>query len=480
MKSIFRLIAISTAAVLAAACSEKEELPVNPPKIKIEILESDDPTKINVLFTPDESAARFEYAIGKDGDLGAFTDGSLESIVEVDGNEAAEVEFSGLEATTIYSIFARAYSSENHSGGINVVKTSTADARLDVQLQYALDSTAGFRIAFPPEIYQCRYYLGTAEDQERFESGEIDGSYLVEVNNYGCVNYFDLQPSTDYVFYAVGEDRKGMETNRFAIPFRTYATGECPNVEISSEINIYEGRYTVTPNELCGHVILAVTETAATDAEYILSSGFFNDIPLMLGQWETNNFNCMSSDGEPIEMPVTTYTLENSNPIEVYIVIYDKEGKLAGAKHYSWATPAFDESLDLPNAVNVTVDNITTAGGYYHFDADDTVFGYFYETVGADWYDDILENGVDEDGNRWNEYYLGTLFYQTYLLNQTLGYLHMGNGEYDWMETSSGATGQVTSPDTRYYATAFPFNENGPREGGWGPVTLTEYRTLPE
>lgn len=466
----FLIFASAAAAVMATGCEKGTDQTV---AAKIEITQvSTDTSSITVRFTPDENAARWEYAISENNDLAAFTDGTLESIVQMDGNEAQEIKFENLEPTTIYNIYARAYTNQGVSSGVNAIKVTTDDARLNIRISYLTDNSAGFLADFPQDIYSCRYYLGTAEDKERFINGEIEGSYVYTASG---INYFDLEPTTDYILYAVGTDRGGAETSLIEVPASTYSADECPNITLQTDINIYEGNYTATPNDLCGKIILTVGETAAVDIQEILSSGFNDDIVEMLVLWgEAGTHSVIAENGTPAVMDVTTYTLENSNPIEVYVVIYDKNNTVTGVKHFSYATPDLDSSLPSPNDITIDIANPTAAGAIYTFNADETVFGYFYESVEADWYDAIVDNGSDEAGTVWTEYYLPNIFYQNYLANQSTGYLRMGNGEYTWAETA------IVQQNTRYYAAAIPFNENGPREGGWGNLTLEEFWTLSE
>lgn len=454
------LLTIISAAALLAGCTEMDD-PGIKAKIDIAVAENPDSTSIKILFTPDERTAWFEYAIGGENDLAAFQDGSMEGITRVDGSEPCEVTFDGLEPTTYYSVFARAYTSDNHSGGTNVLKVSTLDTRFRAELQYLLDNVAGFKVYFPQEFYQCRYYLGTAADREAFLSGEIEGEYASEISNFRCINYFDLEPSTEYVFYAVGEDRKGAKTELWEIPATTYSSDQCPNVTVSADIDVYNGTYTITPNSYCGSIIGLVSRQGDI-GDYF--GGFNYDYIQMFTNWaETGWLNTAKSTGsEPLTVNFTTTEMLTGNPLELYVVIGDSEGAPAGVKIFEFSTPAFDENLALPNPGKIEVSSISNSGAVYTMEADQTAIGYFYETVDADWYDDLETS---------DPYYLAGQFFANYTANNATGYLHYGSGQHVYAET-------MGLSNYRYYAAIVPFNGNGPIEGGWGETTLEEYTTL--
>ena len=461
-----KILFIACAAALLAACTEMDD-PGIKAKIDISVAGSSDSTSLKILFAPDERTAWFEYAIGGENDLSAFQDGSLEGITRVDGNSSEEVLFEGLEPSTYYSIFAKAYTSDGVSGGTNVLKVSTLDTRFHVELQYLLDDVAGFKVWFPQEFYQCRYYLGSAADKEAFLSGEIEGEYLVEISNYQCVNYTDLKPQTEYVFYAIGEDRKGAKTELWEIPAVTCSSEECPNVAVSTDIDVYQGTYTISPNSHCGKIIGFVSLKGGIGDYY---GGFNYDFISMFESWATSGWlnTATSSGSEPLVLTYVTPDMWNDVELELFVVIGDSEGNSAGVKRYSFSTPSFDESLALPNPGKIEVSSISNAGAVYTMEADETAIGYFYETVDADWYDDLKASDP-----QWSEHYLADTFYSNYSENNAAGYLHYGIGQHVYAETAGKS-------DYRYYAAIVPFNGNGPQEGGWGETTLVEYRTLAE
>ena len=466
------LLIMMSAAAVATACSEE---PINPgitAGIKIETIGVPDTCSIKVLFTPDEKTTYFDYAIGTDNDYIAFDQGTLETIQRQDGNEPLEAEFPNLKPNTVYSIFAKSYTDKGQSAGIFVHKASTLDNQFKVELQYLSDVSAGYRMTIPQEYVSCRYYLGSASEKEAFVADQVESSEVSEIPGaYTCVNFYDLDPSTEYVFYAIGKDRSGIETELFEIPATTYASDACPNAEFDFDIDIYQGTYTITPNSMCGRIIASITERGTVS--WVLEEGFYNDIPLLLENWNSIKFNHTNeaADGSPLTLAMTTPQMENGTDLELYVALYDTDGNISGVRHFNLATPEAVPELAAPSPVEIEVTNISNAGAVYQFTADQSALGFFYETVEADWYDELKETDPE-----LSEYYLAETFFANYktLTSAGLqGLYHHGNGSFTWAETSG-------QPEFRYYAAAVPINMNGPREGGWGNTTLVSYTTLAE
>ena len=452
-------------AVVMTAC-QKEEWPGVTANVKMEVAAGPDESSVTIRFIPNEETAYFDYAIGTESDLSYFEDGSLEGIQRQQGSEAFEATFSGLEQNTVYAVFARAYADNGNAAGVNVFKVYVSRDGLDVQMRYLTDVSAGFRIDCIPEYAYVRYFLGSTDDKDAFLSGEEYGEEVAEIDEYCGVNFLSLDAETDYVFYAIGTDRFGIESELFEIPFKTLRAGEFADVSISADIDIYSGTYAVTPNEHCGKYIVHVNEEGVLSS--MLNGSFRNDIPYILESWctlgEWSNNTYVSENGSPMELTLVTKDMVAGAPIDAYVSTYDKDGNLVGVKYYGYSTPAFDESLALPGKVSISVTNVSEAGATYIYTADDpNILGYFYETVEADWYDDIMENDPS-----WNEYYLADTFWSNY---EESGMFHYGTDEFIWAETGGQS-------DFRYYAAAVPVNGNGPVEGGWGEVALEEYTTL--
>lgn len=456
MKRI-NVIFFITVILLVWSCNETTIKKSESVNIDIELLQKDT-NSVKVLFKPEVGTSYYEYAIGKESDFANFENGTMDGIETIEGGEPEEVVFPSLFPNTIYAIYAKAYSKDGQSAGINVYKFSTKDARFRVESYYVMDDAAGFKLIFTNEYSSCRYYLGKSSDKENFINGTLECDVVSDIDEYYAVNYFNLNPDEEYVFFAIGKDRLGIETELFEVPIKTYATGECASMTLETDIDIYSGIYNMIPNDKCGKIVGCVLLDGVTTGYF---SSWHNDPFAMFQAWEKSNWNGTSSawNGETLKMNFITNTLLNENPIDVYAVIYDKDLVPVGIKFFEVKTPALNTSLEKPNPVAIEVSNITSSGATYKFSADKTVFGYMYETVEADWYDDFKENSSE-----WYETYLHDKFFSNGK------YFHYGNESFVWTEK----TGQT---NFRYYAASAPMNANGPRAEGWGPITLVSYTT---
>lgn len=456
MKRITLYLAF-VAALSLWSCKEEVVNPGDVSGVNITLVEKDT-VSAKIKFEPDAKSSYYEYAIGSESDYESFKNRTLEGIVKVDGGEPMEVVFPSLLPNTVYAVYAQSFTKDGNSAGVNIFKFATKDDRFDVQSYWTLDNAAGFKVIFPYEYYSCRYYLGTAADKDAFISGEIPGNTVSDIAGYHSVDYFDLTPESDYVFYAIGTDRLGINTELFEVPITTFASDACPNMTLETDIDIYYGEYRFIPNDKCGKIIGCILYDGTTDGYFL---GWNDDPFAMFQTWETINWNGTTSafGGETLEMNFITKELTNDNPLDVYAVICDENMVPVGVKLFEVKTPSFDESLAKPNPMQIEVTDITSKGATYTYKADETVFAYMYETVEADWYDDFKENSSE-----WYETYLHDRFF-------TQGkWWHYGNETTVYIEN----TGQS---NFRYYAAAAPMNANGPRTGGWGDITLVPYTT---
>lgn len=444
---------VLSALVFAWSCNEEPAGMGESSGIEISLMASDT-VSARILFSPDANTSYFEYMLGTEADYEAFknrTDGDVE---KVNGCDPVEIPFPGLVPNTIYTVYAQSFADNGKSLGINAFKFITKDNRFKIEKYYVLDNTAGIRIEFANEYYSCRYYLGSAADKDAFVKGEIEGKTIANMEKWYIANYYDLKPETDYVFYAVGTDRLGIDTDLIEIPFRTFASDECPNVTLKTEVDIYTGNYEFVPNDKCGKIIGGVYTAG-------IFSGGTEDALATLIAWDRIQWNGTESSwgGESLQLSYTTPGLANDYELDVYAVVCDKEMTPVGVKYFKVSTPSLNENLEKPNPVKVEVSDITSKGATYTFKADETVFAYMYETVEADWYDDFMENNSD-----WYETYLHDTFFRN---GQ---YFHYGKEDHQWTESAGQS-------NFRYYAAAAPMNANGPRTAGWGDITLVSYTT---
>ena len=447
------LAAIIMVSLLPAitGCTQEMEIPGNA-QVGISIL-SKDSTSCRILFTPDHESDYFTYAIGDDNDYEAFGEGLLDNTERAEGNSPVEIEISGLEPGHVYAVFAQCTDKQGRKGSICTAKFRTADGIFRVELQYLLDKSAGFTIHSGMMFSEFKYYLGKPGEKDEFLSDKAEITYG-ENHESLTVNYYDLDPSTGYVFYAIAYDRIGAPGALVEIPVTTMAEGECPGAEFEAgTVDFYKGTYYLHPNADCGKIAAITGDRGEFDSYISYNEG---NVIALIEDRVSSGEAAVAENGETLEIGHVTDDMIPGTEIEIYYLLYGNDGKPAGIGRILASTPEIDP--DLPKAnVSVEISSITHAGATYDFTADDNTVMFFYDTVDADWWDELKET------SQWHEYYI----HET-LLSQGFYYAYR-QSHVRFAETAC-------SPQTRYYAAACPINANGPGEG-WGPATMAEYTT---
>lgn len=434
------------------------------PEIKITRLGSDDSTSVKVRFELSENTEWYAYAIGSDSDHDAFIEGSMSGIERGEGNEPAEILFTDLEPTSVYTVYAQAYSKSGEKSGLAMMSVATPDLAINIELQYVTSSSCGFKVEFDSEYYECKYYLGTEADKDAFMAGEMEDGRLTEVDGYGCVNYYEGVASGNHVFYAIGYDRYGMESKLFEIPVTIPSEGsnEVPDVEFVLEsIDIYKGSYKFVPNEACGKITCSIGDVGYV-SNMISSAGWKNDAVAMLDSWSTAS-GVSSYTVESGDLEFDYYTdLMTDLSLELYVLAYDKSGNPAGVRKYAVKTPAVDENLPEAGIESIKVENITSAGATYTIVPDENTFAIYYDTYDAEYYD-MISGSSD----------YGEFFIHNEIVSGG-GKFSYGNGQVIYAELEG-------LPYTEYLLCVAPMNGNGPVDAGWGELAVSEkYRTLSE
>lgn len=451
------ILSVTAASFLTQGCTNAQNESAEYESVTITRGENNGENSVEVTFTPTEGTSEFFYAIGNASDIEGFNNDTMEDIVCISGNKPETVLFENLLPGKTYSVFAKAKGSDNLYGSTAVLKIASFD-KYSVVPEYTLDKSAGITMSITPNYSRIEYYFGTAADKEGFINGEIERDVKSDINLY-TVNYFDLTPDTEYVFYAYVYDRKEVRSDLIEIPVRTLRSEDAPIAEFSIDnINIFKGTYRLKPNAHCGRISAFVVTKGYHDAMIEGPLNWSGDVMNMIVSWsEIDEFqDVVTAVGEDCVLEYQTNEMKLDNPLEIYAVVCDKEMNPKGVQHFEFMTPSFNEMAPVP-FVEISVSDITSQGAKYSFKPDSGTFGFFYETVEADWYDNLKES------SDWNENYLAnTLFQQGY-------FWQYGNEEVSFTETSA-------TPNTRYYAAACPMNENGP-EKGWGTTNLIEYTT---
>lgn len=465
-KSVIRIFVPAVALLLVAGCSEvhEKDIPVAA-TVTVEKTCSDAVDGFNMRFTPSEDAVSFEYALTQAGTLDEFNAGTLAETVTVDGNQPTDVEFSGLDSRTVYTVFARAYGENGEPGGTAQYRVMTGDAFYKLELQYASDQAAGISIVFTNDYYDSEYYFGTPADKEAFLAGTLETSSVGDLSEMRIAkNYFDLSPSTEYVMYVKGYNRIGLTEYR-ELHFTTAATDQCPKASFTVlDTDIYTSRCRIEANELTGKIVAIVADEGNLDAAFDIN--WSGDMVQMLDTWGSIGWSgAQSSTTGSLDMEYVTASLSLDKVMDVYVLVYDKDMVPAGIQKFNMSTPSFDPDAK-GGSVSIEISDITAKGATYKYTAEENNFAYMFDTVDADWYDNFKETSSD-----WHEFYLSD-----YLFRQGYYFFYSKGSEtpYNIYTEASG------TPLTRYYAAACPMNGNGPREGGWLPVVLEEYTTVAE
>lgn len=464
MKHFLPILTIGLATLGLSGCQTEDADPFGGlASVRIEKQGNSRADGFEVLITPSENSVSMRYALGDEADFDAFRAGKFEGEVSVKGNQPVSVPFEGLDEAVNYTVYAVAMDAAGREGEVASLKVRTISGTLLCERQYLLSESVGYKFSLSPEYRSFRYHLGTEADRDAFFGGTIADAEQVEILINYTVNYFDLKPETDYVFFAEVIDRAGNPVHQVADAFRTPAVGEAPAVTLDYTNDIYMGTYKLTPNTHCRKVSATISLKGAQDETIYHNLHWKGDVMGMLQKWEgVASANIVIAEGgTTAELELRTPTLETDNPLEIYALVYDSEGNPAGIQHFDFRTPAYDP--DAPKAsVRVAVSDITTKGATYTYTMDEGTFAVMYDTVDAEWWDNFKAT----DPN-YNEYYLHNLLYSA-------------GGKWFYKQTTGTFTEATGKPGTRYYAVGAPMNCNGPLANGWGELAIVEYTTLTE
>lgn len=482
MNNIFsrlRQAAITAMVLLCAGiifgCSQKEQETVTPSEdistasveIEIKATFSTDSMSASstVRFTPSKDASGFRYAIGSSSDFDSFRDGSLSTIVKMEGNTPVEHTFEDLDPDTIYSLYAVAVNESGQEGSVSVAKIVTGGNEFSVSNTFLLSRSASFKLKATADFSSVNYCLGQDDDFDAFLSGELETANAGTFEEI-TVNYFDLEPDTDYTFFVQFVDRRGATAKIVKYPVHTPALDECPRVEFTYENDVYTGNYTLSPVNGCGQTAAVISLQGMFDELINNTQHWKGDIVSMIEAWKGvdawEEYHVYQSVGtKELVIPFTTPTLSCGTAIEIYALVYDADGNALGVERFQCTTPQFDENAPKAEA-SVTVNDITSSGATYTYSVSDNTLACMYDTVDADWFDELKAS------DEYYEFYLhDLLFSQGY-------YFHYNDGTAqgsDWSFTETAG-----QPGHRYYAVACPMNSNGP--SGWGDMVMVEFTTL--
>lgn len=374
-------MAVIAAGALLIGCNKTETVVVNEPTVAIEVVGSVSLNSITVSMTPSENTTRYDYAISAagGGQKADFVSGLLAGI-PVDGNVPTEDSFNDLEANTYYEIYAMAYDANGAAGPVSTYGFKTVSDDFNVTVYYVSDNSAGFRITRSDDYSSARYALGTPDDLQAFLDGDssLDATSgtLSDISNDFVQNYFELDPETEYVFYCIGTNRMGKETQVFQVPVTTYAVGasDIPNYEFSiANQDFYLQEFNIARNELCPKAVVGIQPVGQVDAVI-----FGED-----AAWEgkimdaLNTFSNLSTLAQPMKTSIcqgsaNTVNTYNSSmtldtELDVYVVAYDMLYAPSMVKKFGVTVPSFNPDVALPDesAISIEITNVTSSQVIY-------------------------------------------------------------------------------------------------------------------
>ena len=327
------------------------------PSVVVEVL-SRSLTSVTLKFVPSDNAAMYKFALGNEFDRDNFlNDDLIGTVVEV-SNNPVEYTFDGLESSTYYVVYAVAYDSENKMGPVTSRGVQTMNTDFVVSQKYMSDTSAGFLIDCSTDYYTWSCALGTADDRDAFLDNLMPGIITYDESFHRQVNYFDLQKGTDYVFYCIGYDRAGRESNLFEFPFTTYDDSDSfPDftIEIGNPVSdfMYQS-YIVTPNSLVSSILVLPLEPDGNYDYNVLNGTYGGEIDEAIRYFTSGVQTVISGDEDTYFFAAQHETQGVGAKQRAYVVTYDLNGDLAHVKCFDSSTPGFDPTLLDPKASDIS------------------------------------------------------------------------------------------------------------------------------
>lgn len=455
------------------------------PAVAIEVVGSASMNSITVSFTPNEVASRYEYAISAadGGQKADFVSGMLASI-PVDTNEAVEETFDDLDVDTYYEIYAIAYDANGTTGPVATYGFKTISDDFNVSLYYVSDNSAGFRIERSDDYVSARYALGTPDDLQAFLDGDssLDATSgtLSDMSNDFAQNYFDLEPNTEYVFYCMGQDRFGRDTQVFQVPVTTYEEGgnnDVPNVEFSINTqDFYLQRFNVVRNDLCGKVVVGVQTVGYTDdilfGEQAAWEGKILDaVDTWSGLTTVQPMKCYTAQGSATTVDAYNTALTLDTPLDVYVMTYDALMNPYAIKKHDIVTPPFNDAVELPDesVIEIDVTDITSTQIAFTISYPDDYDANHIRAYRMDFINPDVEGydptNPENMSNIVNAFATGA--------SNTMAFVY-GAPTYSNTFSYSGVDGFVSG--STVYLGVLPMNENGLQDGYADAVKYVEVK----
>lgn len=453
------LLALSSLVFFSSCQKDGQMELIGEAEVSLEKLSVDNFTKMRIQFTPSENTKYVKFAIGSENDREAFRNDILEGTLTQDGNQPFEYTFENLQANEDYTVFAVAYDENEKAGTVTSIKSTPKIGEISLQMQYLTDNSAAFKYSCESTIASCRYYLGTEEDREAFLNEEVESQTLADIYIEYTVNFFGLEPSKDYILFAIAKDIAGASTELVEIPFTTYAADDnFPNLSKDLQVtskDAYGAYVELTPNDLCGKM-----------TAYLCPKGEYD---WNINQWKGDILSMFESKGNSGELPSAkdgavlslNYTdkklVMTDVDYDVYVLFYDTEYNPVAAKKYYVEAYTFNEGAGTAECTSVKQTSISGNSVTYDITLNENAAGAYYNTFIASFYEDEEANSSN------NEFWASE-----YLLQKIENYMVHGKTEFSF-------TDNTVQPSSDYYIVVCPFNKNGVL--GWGPVFAEKFTT---
>ncbi len=503
-KHLFIAVAIACASIFTG-CDKLQDIDITEenPAVTIALKGSPFRNSFEVTFTPNDKTIVWDYACAKDGKRENFMDGTMPGIVRVRNAQKIDIEFTGIDAQSTYTVYARAFDEDGNMGPVAMLLVRTmadwADSKdLKGEQVYVTNNSAGFKMTGTLNFYKFEYAVGTAADKEAFENGTLAGIRECPEMEYYVANFFGLDANADLVFYYRAYDRANRPTKVNEIPFRTAAEGAGPQVAFNvKNIDVYKGEFTFQANSHCNNYIYSVSPVggafdialdapfaAQGDAEKVLNNFIMSGTAFAAnGQAEENFINYTPPMDDPIGVLANYYPPALLAGVEfyAYVGMYDAQGTYVGTQRFSYSTPEYDDSLQ-PATVTATAVDLNANGATLKFTAGAGTLGFFFDTVDADTFDNAVDTGIwqwyNYDGTPgqqqpYTENFLRDMFFSRPDSSQGFFWRYCnGTSPADFVDSSM-------VPGTKFYIAVCPMNANGASDPDWGRLWISEKYTTP-
>ncbi|WP_295940622.1 hypothetical protein [uncultured Alistipes sp.] len=408
MKKMIRFgIILSTICLVMTACKDGDTIykyeGIDFPSVSIELAKNPSSDEVQALFKPEEGAVRVVYAIGSAEDREHFLAGNMTGAEVSMGSEEFTRTFSSLAGGRQYVIYAVAYNSDDIPGGIASLTVTTALAgSFGITLQYVSDKGAGIHMVSDPSLYYAYvYHLGKESDRQDVLDRNI-GLAKIEIDSF-TANYFDLIPSSDYIFFVLALNRYG-ESELFELPVTTLAEDAVTAVTLTTGGDSYFVDMTFEPNSLTGKTLMAVTDNYNAIQGLIDAAG--GDVFATMERWWHNAVKPVthidSSDEGTLRTTFQNLRHAPGAKYVVYALSYDKGGNPANIQIIDFETPLDETATEATADIEMIVNTLSRIE--FSITPSANTYAVYYNIIDADDIDRMYPNRHENPTDIFNRY----------------------------------------------------------------------------